>query len=203
MFAPSRTLASAAVFAAASQPSTSSDASASAMPRACISASASSNRWPCSIAVRMKFVVLLTTPRKPRMRTAGQRLAHQVEDRHAVHHRAFEQEAAVRRAPPRAPARGRRTPTGPLFAVMTCAPPASAARMWLDRRLAALDVERRRLDDDEAAAACAAAALRFSASRRNGERRLVVSGFSRTRSAPTSASPAEAGPARAAVGACR
>jgi hypothetical protein len=42
----------------------------------------------------MKFVVLLTTPRKP-ARDRGQRLAHQVEDRDAVHHRALEQELAA------------------------------------------------------------------------------------------------------------
>ena len=30
-----------------------------------------SNAWPCSIAVSMKLVVLLTTPRKPVMATAG------------------------------------------------------------------------------------------------------------------------------------
>ncbi len=47
------TLTSAAVFAAASQPSTSNDGSASAMPAACISASASSKVRPASIAVRM------------------------------------------------------------------------------------------------------------------------------------------------------
>ena len=71
MVAPSSTLASAAALAAASHPSTSSEASASAMPAACISASASANACPPSIAVMMKLVVLLTTPEKPEICTAG------------------------------------------------------------------------------------------------------------------------------------
>ena len=45
------TFISAAVFAAASQPSMSKDGSASAMPAACISRRASSNVRPASIAV--------------------------------------------------------------------------------------------------------------------------------------------------------
>ena len=44
----------------------------------------------------MWLVVLLTTPRKPVISHGGQRLAHQVEDRDAVHHRAFEEERHVR-----------------------------------------------------------------------------------------------------------
>ena len=95
-------MASAAVFAAASQPSTSSDGSASAMPRACISASAASNGCPCSSAVRMKLDVLLMTPRKPLIVDRRHRLAHQVEDRHAVHHRALEEERALGALAPRA-----------------------------------------------------------------------------------------------------
>ena len=68
---PISTLTSAAVFAAASQPSMSSDGSASAMPRACISASAWSNSLPRSSSDRMKLQVVLMTPRKPSTTTAG------------------------------------------------------------------------------------------------------------------------------------
>ena len=50
-------------------------------PRPASRASASSNGSPRSIAVRMKFVVLLTTPRNPRTVDGRHRLAHQIEDR--------------------------------------------------------------------------------------------------------------------------
>ena len=59
---PKATVARIAIFAAASAPETSSVGSASAKPRCCASASASSNVAPPSISVRMKFVVPLTIP---------------------------------------------------------------------------------------------------------------------------------------------
>ena len=52
-----------AIFAGASAPLTSSEGSASANPRRCASASASSYAAPPSISVRMKFVVPFTIPR--------------------------------------------------------------------------------------------------------------------------------------------
>ena len=57
------TVARIAIFAAASAPDTSSVGSASAKPRRCASASASSYVLPPSISVRMKLVVPLTIPR--------------------------------------------------------------------------------------------------------------------------------------------
>ena len=60
---PNATVARIAIFAAASAPFTSSVGSASAYPRRCASASASSYSAPASMRVRMKFVVPLTMPR--------------------------------------------------------------------------------------------------------------------------------------------
>ncbi len=127
--ASSRTFASADALAAASHPSTSSDASASAIPAACISASDSANSRPFSIAVMMKLVVLLTTPLKPEIRTAGSvsrtMLKMGIPSITAPSNR--NARSAVRAS---SASSAYANAAGPLLAVMTCAPARSPARTW-------------------------------------------------------------------------
>ena len=47
------------------------------------------------MAVRMKFVVAFTTPRKPVIANVGQCLPDEIKNWNAVHHGAFEEQPAV------------------------------------------------------------------------------------------------------------
>ena len=147
---PISTLTSAAVLAAASQPSMSSEGSASAIPRACISAMASSSGTPRSICERMYWQVVLTTPRKPFDEHGRHRLANEVEDRHAIHHRAFEEEDAIDRLGQGLRARRRRTPPAPCWwsrrarglRAMTARAPWQARRRSMSRTVVSITTRR-------------------------------------------------------------
>ena len=70
------------------------------MPSACMRASAGSNASP--VLERGQDVIgrAVDDPAEAEHRHGRQRLAHQIEDRYAVHHRAFEQERQPARAAP-------------------------------------------------------------------------------------------------------
>src|SRR5882762_8266047 len=85
---PISTIASAATFTAASQPSRSAAGSVSATPMACARFTASSNERPFSISVRTTLVVELSTPENP-CRTVGQAEWKHRKNRNAIHDRRF------------------------------------------------------------------------------------------------------------------
>ena len=149
MPAPSRTLASAAVFAAASQPSTSSDASASAMPPRLHLRQRRVERLPLFHRGQDEVRRAVDDAAEADHVDGRQRLPHEVEDRNAVHHRAFEEEPAIG-----ARGRARERAVGERDRALVRGDDVRAAGERgadvADRRLAARDVQRRRLDDDEA-----------------------------------------------------
>ena len=146
MRASMNTFASAAALAAASQPSTSSDGSASAMPSACIRAQRRRERF--ATLERAQDVIGRAVDDAAEAEDGGgrQRLPHEVEDRHAVHDRAFEEERQARGSRQRLELR-----VGERRRALVRGHDVAAGRERrchvVDRRPAVLDVEGRRLDD--------------------------------------------------------
>ncbi len=136
-----RALASAQPFTAASQPSRSFRGSASAMPSAWASFSAALAVRPSSMRERTRLVVLLSVPRKERMRAPRRQRSTRLKTGvPSITAPSWRKRRFLRAA--RAFSRRWAKATGPLFAVTTCIPRPRACRTWSIAGSAAPRIER-------------------------------------------------------------